>query len=356
MHVIAEALKMRPAASPRMRVAAALFSVLLLAGCLQAPADDETPTTTTTTTTPSGTPTSPATTPVTGTRPNVVFEEECVPFDVAVTEGADGFRPGEWARLRASLRNCTSEAMHVTLPYCAKHDAFEARLVVDGETWFLQNERAVRELPEEACEAFQRLIEPNETFDLDLGWRGTVARTCFEKDGCPFGDWVEPGSYDVHVVLASAEGGRWEDDVTLRFLAPAQPPYVQEGILVLLFEETYPQRERIEVRMRNDGDKTYVHSEVYAACGMRFYDADGYPFLIPPGTHCDIANTDTIAPGETVTLFTWELTRCTVDHWGCAESAPLPPGTYHVSGSFHEDGERHWENPETRTGATFRII
>lgn len=332
-----------------MRLAPALLVALLVAGCLQAPPPEGTQTPSGATT-PSGTPT-PTATP----RPTVVFEEECVPFAVNVTEGADGFRPGEWARLRASLRNCTAEPMRVTLPFCAKPDEFEARVGVAGETWFLQHDRAVRELPTDACESFQRFIDPDETFDLDLGWRGTVARTCLERDGCPFGDWVPPGDYDVHVILASAEGARWEGNVTLRFLPPLQPPYVQDGDLVLLLNETYTKGERIEVRMRNDADKTYVFSAFYAACGMGFYDAEGYPLLVPPGTHCDIANTDTIEPGETVTLFTWDLSECTADHWGCAESEPLPPGTYHLAASFHEDGERYWENPETRTGATFRI-
>ena len=42
-----------------------------------------------------------------------------------------------------------------------------------------------------------------------------------------------------------------------------------------------------------------------------------------------------IKPGETATLFEWDLSECIEDQWGCVKSQPLPPGTYTIRGAFY---------------------
>jgi hypothetical protein len=90
----------------------------------------------------------------------------------------------------------------------------------------------------------------------------------------------------------------------------------------------------VAVKARNRGTVPFVYSTHYEACGMTYHTDAGRQFLIPPGTHCDIANTATIEPGATVDLFDWDLTECTRDAWGCAEKRPLPAGTYHLRDTF----------------------
>lgn len=116
---------------------------------------------------------------------------------------------------------------------------------------------------------------------------------------------------------------------------------------------------RVEVRARNVGSSTFSYSLLYEACRMTFHTDDGRQFLVPEGTHCDIANPGTIRPGQVVTLFTWGLEECTLDQWGCVEREPLRPGTYHLRDTLciaDPDGYGgDCEAGSTRTGATIRI-
>ena len=59
-------------------------------------------------------------------------------------------------------------------------------------------------------------------------------------------------------------------------------------------------------------------------------------FIVPEGTHCDIANESQIKPGEEVVLLTWSQHECVKDKWGCIESVPLKAGRYTIVGGFPE--------------------
>ncbi len=96
----------------------------------------------------------------------------------------------------------------------------------------------------------------------------------------------------------------------------------------------------VEVKIKNVGTVSYKYRTEYAACDLEYYEIQGAradlgrKFIIPPGTHCDLLVHNEIKPGETKTLFTWNLDECTKDQWGCVESKPLAPGNYRVMGMF----------------------
>ena len=90
------------------------------------------------------------------------------------------------------------------------------------------------------------------------------------------------------------------------------------------------------VRARNVGSVAYVYRTYYAACELTYHTESGRRFLVPEGTHCDIANTASVEPGQTVDLFTWDLDECVKDSWGCSQEnhRDLAPGRYEVRGTF----------------------
>jgi hypothetical protein len=133
-----------------------------------------------------------------------------------------------------------------------------------------------------------------------------------------------------------------------------QPPTSPAAALTdirFVLDESYPAGQRISVQIENVGDVAYEYHTPYEACELIYRDAIGRTFIIPPGTHCDMITTVLIRPGETKTLFKWDLDECTKDRWGCVRSRPLDPGTYSISGSFKPaDG-----GSSVPTEATFTI-
>ncbi len=85
-----------------------------------------------------------------------------------------------------------------------------------------------------------------------------------------------------------------------------------------------------------------MYNVYYEACEMVFRERGGRRFIIPEGTHCDFVLRDEIGPGETVTLFRWDLDECTKDRWGCMRSKDLAPGRYMMRGWFKpkDNGDR----------------
>ena len=113
----------------------------------------------------------------------------------------------------------------------------------------------------------------------------------------------------------------------------------------------YTLGEDIEIRIRNNGDVSYIYSQYYPACvNLKFYDGSQEArqverlskivelplglFIIPEGTHCDIANESQIKPGEEVVLLTWQQKECIKDQWGCVESVLVKAGKYTIVGKF----------------------
>lgn len=136
--------------------------------------------------------------------------------------------------------------------------------------------------------------------------------------------------------------------------------------VVFLLQPEYGAGATVEVSIRNVGPVAYAYRTHYTACDLTYWTASGQRFIIPPGTHCDLANRAALAPGDSTRLFNWSLDECTKDTWGCAAKRPLAPGTYHVRGDFHPvvgegDAAQGGSVPAdpgnaTRAGATFRIV
>lgn len=93
------------------------------------------------------------------------------------------------------------------------------------------------------------------------------------------------------------------------------------------------------VRLRNESDKTYIYNPYYEACDMVYKELPSRrKFIIPEGTHCDLVMREGVKPGETVTLFRWDLDECIEDNWGCTKARDLDPGRYLMKGWFHPKG------------------
>ena len=114
------------------------------------------------------------------------------------------------------------------------------------------------------------------------------------------------------------------------------------GGLSFVLKRRYPAGGHTAVRLHNAGDKSYNYNPFYEACDMVFRVRAGRKFLVPEGTHCDLQGDDQIRPGETVTLFKWDLDECTKDKWGCTREKDLPAGRYVMRGWFkpHGSGDR----------------
>ncbi len=135
--------------------------------------------------------------------------------------------------------------------------------------------------------------------------------------------------------------------------APEEEPGTSHSPIEFVMEETYALGQDIEIRIRNNGTESYVYSEYYPACrNLEFYDGSQQArqlerlsgivelppglFIVPEGTHCDIANESQIKPGEEVALLTWSQHECVKDKWGCIESVPVKAGRYTIIGRFPE--------------------
>jgi hypothetical protein len=132
------------------------------------------------------------------------------------------------------------------------------------------------------------------------------------------------------------------------------PPEPENGAVPIRFvlNDSYEAGETVTVAIENIGTKAYVFQSYYQACSLSYFDSKGRPFIIPPGTHCDLLAEETIRPGERKKLFTWKLDECVKDAWGCVESRPLAPGTYTIKGLF----KPKVAGPRARAETTFRIV
>ena len=132
------------------------------------------------------------------------------------------------------------------------------------------------------------------------------------------------------------------------------PPEPENGAVSIRFvlNDSYEAGETVTVAIENIGTKAYVFQSYYQACSLSYFDSKGRPFIIPPGTHCDLLAEETIRPGERKKLFTWKLDECVKDAWGCVKSRPLAPGTYTIKGPF----KPKFAGPRARVETTFRIV
>lgn len=131
------------------------------------------------------------------------------------------------------------------------------------------------------------------------------------------------------------------------------------GLLQFRLNASYPVGSNVSVVLHNGDQVGYRYRTHYAACDLGYYTASGRKFLIPEGTHCDLANEAELKPGETKALFVWSgLKECVRDNWGCSESRTLPAGSYRIHGFFETWDSGRNGNPSSGSAAnvTFRIV
>ena len=148
-------------------------------------------------------------------------------------------------------------------------------------------------------------------------------------------------------------GSTAEPTRTLGEMVPDEEPTASDSPIEFVMEDTYALGQDIEIKIRNNGTESYVYSQYYPACvNLEFYDGSQEArqlerlsgivelppglFIVPEGTHCDIANESQIKPGEEVVLLTWSQRECVRDNWGCAESVPVKSGKHTIVGKFPE--------------------
>lgn len=96
---------------------------------------------------------------------------------------------------------------------------------------------------------------------------------------------------------------------------------------------------KTRVRLRNTGDVSYIYNPFYEACEMVYRELPSRrKFIIPEGTHCDLVAREEVKPGDTVTLFRWDLDECIEDNWGCTKARDLKRGRYVMKGWFRPKG------------------
>lgn len=143
--------------------------------------------------------------------------------------------------------------------------------------------------------------------------------------------------------------GEWENSRN-----DAQQLEIPLSDIYFAINDTYKVGQKVEVKIKNRGNRSYVYNPRYEACDLQYYDEFGRTFIIPPGTHCDIEATAEIKAGETKTLFTWKLDECIEDNWGCAKSKPLKPGKYTIKGNF--GAVESWPSGQPGPNEDFNII
>lgn len=125
-------------------------------------------------------------------------------------------------------------------------------------------------------------------------------------------------------------------------LPGAQPPAVAGSTtdrpLLFVLDTPLHAGGETRVRLRNRGDVAYTYNAAYEACDMVFRIRGGRKFIIPEGTHCDLIVRERIRPGETATLFRWDLDECIEDNWGCTKARDLRRGRYVMKGWFRPAG------------------
>lgn len=153
--------------------------------------------------------------------------------------------------------------------------------------------------------------------------------------------FTEPGDYVVAAVAHSHReclGHEDGDEHAAEHSDITRLPTTVRRPLRLLLDDPLVEGGSTRVRLRNDSNVAYRFNYYYEACYMVFRERGGRRFLIPEGTHCDLVAYEEVPPGQTVTLFEWDLDECVDDRWGCRKTRDLPPGKYSMRGFFKPMG------------------
>lgn len=113
--------------------------------------------------------------------------------------------------------------------------------------------------------------------------------------------------------------------------------------IIFILNESYKAGERIEIKIKNIGNISYVNKALVAPCALEYFNTEGRRFYPPEAIACDLWNSEEIKPGELVTEFKLTLKECVKQEdfgWGCAEAKNLVPGIYTIRGLFSsKDGK-----------------
>ena len=117
-----------------------------------------------------------------------------------------------------------------------------------------------------------------------------------------------------------------------------------------VMKDRYALGEPIEIKIRNNGNESYLY-DLYLDCPhLKFYGAMG-PSRIHANTHCDQIHTEEIRPRQEVVLWTWNQHHCIAadNYVYCYQSCP---GRYGIVETFYREGQ----GGETIAERTFVIV
>lgn len=120
---------------------------------------------------------------------------------VTLEQDADVLAPGEWVNLTYVVENRGPGPFTYQHPGCPAGDA-EGDVVLGDRR--IEVYRYHDDRPPTTCAVYERTLDPGDRIEETLNWNGRT-----QRDGTAphAGDRVEPGTYDVVVVLRHADGG-----------------------------------------------------------------------------------------------------------------------------------------------------
>jgi len=111
------------------------------------------------------------------------------------------------------------------------------------------------------------------------------------------------------------------------------PVSIDTSPIVFVMQGNYALGQDISINIKTNGTIKYAYSTYYPACNnLTFHDASlkvrviesfgeikelpAGEFIIPRGTHCDLAGDTELLPGEEAELIIWDQQECIKDNWG----------------------------------------
>jgi len=137
--------------------------------------------------------------------------------------------------------------------------------------------------------------------------------------------------------------------------AATSPPSVtapapSDSPIVFVMKDRYALGEPIEIRIRNNGNASFLYDWVSGCPTLKVYGPGGSR-RVHRSTHCDVIITKVIRPQEEIVLATWHQSECFGDIYRCVASCQVKPSRYGVAEQFYSSN-RQWK---TQVEWTFLI-
>ncbi len=105
--------------------------------------------------------------------------------------------------------------------------------------------------------------------------------------------------------------------------------------IVFVLDKVYKTGEKIEIRIKNVSDVSYINTALQAPCALTYINSQGKGFYPPEAISCDLLSSEEIRPNEIVREFGLSLKKCVrQEGWKCYESQSLAPGEYTLRAVF----------------------